>query len=219
MMFSLARDRRSRLDRWEAIARALGMVASLLIGAAAVTVLQADPSLDAAAVPPGYGVPSMYFLALELSGAAAIGGIGVLRGSRPLLGAAGGLILPIGLMSLLVVPAVLLIGACGVIPAHRRAAGRELAAGLLIVLLGLAPFFVPAILSLGRCWVEIQDAAGVRYELTEGMVGGLPGQRSATCAERVPDPASFPIAIAIESTALVLALASSASTARRRPID
>jgi hypothetical protein len=58
MTFSLARDRRSRLDRWEAIARALGMVASPLIGAAAVTVLEADPSLDAAAVPPGHGVPS-----------------------------------------------------------------------------------------------------------------------------------------------------------------
>jgi hypothetical protein len=219
MTFSVARDKRSGRDYWEAIARALGVVASLLIGAAAITVLQADPSLDADAVPPGYGVPSKYFLALELLGAAAIGGIGVLRGSRPLLGAAGGLILPIGLMSLLVVPAVLLIGACGVIPARRRTSGHELAAGLLIVLLGLASFFVPAIMSSARCWVEIQDSAGVRYEFTEGMVGGVPGQRSATCAERIPDPASFPIAVAIETGALALALASSATATRRRPID
>jgi hypothetical protein len=206
-MSSIVR-RWSALERWDAIARALGLFASLLILFAAVAVLLTDPSVEAGSQP--YGVPSRYYLALALIAAAAVGLIGVYRGSRPLIGAAGGLILPVGLMSLLGVPAVLLIAACGVVPAPRRPSGRELVAGVLIVLLGLAPFFVPALLSSSRCWIEIEDAAGIRYELTQGFPQDpVPGQRSVTCAERVPDVAAFPISTGLVAAALGLAIRSS----------
>jgi hypothetical protein len=208
MMSSATRHRRAALHRWEIIARALGMIGSLATVAAVIAVLQSDSSLEAGGPPP-IGVPSKYYLALELLAAATVGIIGVVRGSRPLIGAAGGLILPLGLMSLMVLPAALLIAACGVIPARRKTRGRELASGVLIVLLCLTPFFVPAVMSSPRCWAEIQDARGIRYELTQGMTEGLPGQISTTCAERVPEPMSFPIALTFVMVAVGLALASS----------
>ena len=206
-MSSVARPRRV-LEWWDAIARGLGLFASLLIVFATVAVLLADTSMDAGSQP--YGVPPRYYLALALIASAVVGLMGVYRGSRPLMGAAGGLILPIGLMSLMAVPAVLLIAACGVVPAPRRPSGRELAAGVFVVVLGLAPFFVPALLSSTRCWIEIEDAAGIRYELTQGFPQDpVPGQRSVTCAERVPDVAAFPISLGLVAAALGLAISSS----------
>jgi hypothetical protein len=84
-MSSIVRRRRA-LERWDAIARALGLFASLLILFAAVAVLLTDPSVEAGSQP--YGVPSRYYLALALIAAAAVGLIGVYRGSRPRLGGA-----------------------------------------------------------------------------------------------------------------------------------
>lgn len=206
-MSSVARRRRAR-ERWDAIARGLSLFASLLIVFAAVAVLLTDTSMDTGSHP--YGVPSRYYLALALIAAAVVGLIGVYRGSRPLIGAAGGLILPFGLMSLMGIPAVLLIAACGVVPAPRKPSGRELAAGVLIVVLGLGPFFVPALLSSSRCWIEIEGPAGIRYELTEGFpLDPVPGQRSVTCAERVPDVAAFPISLGLVAAAVGLAIGSS----------
>jgi hypothetical protein len=196
---------RGSVGWWDVVARVIGLLCCVAITAAAVAVLQTDASMEA--WPPGYGVPAKAYLAVELGGAAAVGLIGVIRGSRPLLGAAGGLILPIGLMSLLVAPAALLIAVCGVLPSRRRPSGRELAAGVLVVLLGLAPFFAPAVLSSPRCWVEIADAAGRRVVFTAGMPAGIPGQTSATCAERVPDPIAFPIAVALVAAALAVSVA------------
>lgn len=201
--------RRVRLERWDGKAGALGTVGAALIVVAAIAALLIDPSTDPG-IPPGYGPPSKFYLALWLGGAAAIGFIGVARQSRPLIGAAGGLILPVGLMSFLVVPAALLIGACGVLPTRRKPDRAEFAAGIVIVLLGLAPVVLPPLVSAPKCWVEIQDPSGSRTEFTDGLVTGVaPGQLSATCAERVPEPAAFPLAAGFVVVAIGLALHSS----------
>lgn len=210
---SAIRAGRGSVDWWDVVARVIGLLGCVAIAAAAIAVLQTDPSWEAA-WPTGYGVPSKAYLALELGGAAMIGLTGVIRGSRPLLGAAGGLILSISLMSLLVVPAASLIAACGVLPSRRKPRGRELAAGVLVVLLGSSSFLAPALLSSPRCWVEIDDAAGARVVFTVGMPVGLPGQRSATCAERVPDPIAFPIAVTFVAAALAASVAITRSERR-----
>ena len=68
-MSSVARRRRA-LERWDAIARGLGLFASLLIVFAAVAVLLTDTSMDTGSHP--YGVPSRYYLALALIAAAVV---------------------------------------------------------------------------------------------------------------------------------------------------
>lgn len=195
----------------EIAVRAVSAVASLGVGVIGVVAFASPPDQGVVAGPPA-PVPEMTFATLELLLAAAIGLIGAIRASRPLIGAAGGLVLPWGLMgTLLVVPAVLLLGACGLVPSGKSPTRGELVAGLLIVSLGYATLIVPALTRSARCWVALEGPAGVEYRSVDQLPDQLDaGQAGAGCDGGVPSTGAFPVALLLAGSAVVVAIRSSA---------
>jgi hypothetical protein len=105
---------------------------------------------------------------------------------------------------------VVLIGAYGLAPGKQAPQRSELAAGVLIVLLGIAIFVVPALTRSARCWVATPGPTGIAYEMTDQMPDQLgDGQIGAGCDSGVPSPVAFPIAILLVGAALALAVLSS----------
>jgi hypothetical protein len=193
--------------------RLVSAFASFVVGAVAIAAV-AHPAEEGAFAGPPPPVPEIAFTTVALSLAAVIGLIGAVRDSRPLIGAAGGLILPWGLMgSLLVVPAALLLGACGLVPRNHSPRQNEILAGLLIVTLGYATFIVPALTRTARCWVAIDGPAGVEYRSADGLPDELTaGQVGAGCDGGVPSTAAFPVSLLLAGSAVAIAVRSSART-------
>jgi hypothetical protein len=189
----------------ELVVRVVSAIASVAIGLAAILALVTNPG-NGVTDSPGE-VPSVAYLTLELLCAAFAGLIGASRNSRPLIGAAGGLTLPFGLAgSLMVVPAVILLVACGIAPTSRRTERREIVTGLLVVLLGLSIFIVPALLASPGCWVSTNTPSGALVEVVRGVPNDLgPGQTVIGCAEKMPPTFGFPIAIGFALAALGVA--------------
>jgi hypothetical protein len=198
---------RTRSDRREIAVRVVSAIASGVIGIAAVAALWMDTGSGVTDTPGE--VPSVAYLSLELLLAGFVGLIGAVRGSRPLIGAAGGLTLPLGLAgSLLAIPAVVLIGACGVVPTRRPPDRREFIAGLAVVVLGLSTWIVPALLASPGCWIAVDTPSGTVYEVVRSVPPQLlPGQSVAGCAEKMPPSLGFPIAVVFASAALAVAVA------------
>jgi hypothetical protein len=150
----------------------------------------------------GTDAPMAASLALELLCAGFVGLIGAVRGSRPLIGAAGGLTLVLG-FSLLVLPAALLIAACGIAPARRAPKRHELVAGLLGVVFGLSIFLVPALMASPGCWVAVETSRGVQIQVVRGPSADLPtGPGVVGCAEKMPPVNSFQISLVLAVAAL-----------------
>jgi hypothetical protein len=180
--------------------RVVSAIASVGVGLAGVSVLLMGPNEGVTDY--GTDAPMAASLALELLCAGFVGLIGAVRGSRPLIGAAGGLTLILG-FSLLVVPAVLLIAACGIAPARRAPKRHEFVAGLLSVVFGLSIFLVPAVLASPGCWVAVNTSRGVEVQVVRGPSEDLPsGPEVAGCAEKIPPVNSFQIGLVFAVAAL-----------------
>ena len=189
--------------------RVVSAIASVGVGLAGISVLLMGPNEGVDDY--GTDAPMAASLALELLCAGFVG----------LIGAAGGLTLIFG-FSLLVVPAVLLIAACGIAPAPRAPKRHEFVAGLLSVVFGLSIFLVPAVLASPGCWVVVETSRGVQIQVVRGPSADLPtGPGVVGCAEKMPPVNSFQIGLVLAVAALASVTISAArplnSKAGRRP--
>jgi hypothetical protein len=148
--------------------RRLGLSTAAIIAAYAVVVgaiSAAASNLGPGVVSPPEAVPRPIVLALLLSIPAGIAAIGSMRGSRPVLIAAGILCLVQSFIAFsgvtipFVIPALLLL----VIGGNSAAGGasrRAAVGGALIVALGVAALIAPFVLTQTTCWVARRGADG-----------------------------------------------------------
>ncbi|MEO8571301.1 MAG: hypothetical protein ABI553_06325 [Chloroflexota bacterium] len=134
-------------------------------------------------------IPRPVLLAVLGTLAAAVGAIGAMRRSRPVLVAAGIVCLAqsfiafSGITIPFIVPAFLLLG-LGAEPGEDRTPARAVVGGVLVLVLGLAAWVAPFALTETSCWVARSGAGGgvvyapipVPAGMTSGSEGSISGE-------------------------------------------